>query len=188
MGSERKPGTVDDSRLWPEQPSTGLTAAETGSQSRFLGENQTLGFRHCLSVGISQKSKRNCWVGSRICGESGLLYFLSNFSLQWSCFFLSFSFGCTGSLLQCTGFSSCGVCAELPHSMWGLSPPGQDRTHVRIKGWEWTGCLQLPRTFAVKSSALQGGFFTTGQPGKSPRSFYEEMNQWIRFSLNSYLL
>ena len=52
-----------------------------------------------------------------------------------------FLFGCAMSLLWCVGlscyraqtlehmgFSSCGVWAQLPHSMWGPGSPTRDRT------------------------------------------------------------
>jgi len=51
------------------------------------------------------------------------------------------------SLIEAPGFSSCGTCAYLPHSMWGLiSPPG----------------IEPP------SSALEDKVLTTGPPWKYP--------------------
>ena len=48
--------------------------------------------------------------------------------------------------LGCAGFSSCSTRAYLPHSMWDLLGPGIEPV----------------------SSALAGGFLTTGLPGKPP--------------------
>ena len=75
---------------------------------------------------------------------ASLLLLFAGFSLRWPLLLRS-----TGS--RARGLSSCGVGAQLPCSMWNPPRPG----------------IQLA------SPALQGGFLTTGPPGKPPsRLFY----------------
>ena len=62
---------------------------------------------------------------------------------------LFFIFGWAGSLLQWTGFSSCGA----------LTVEHEDSVIV-ISG--------LSSRPGIESVALKGGFLTTGPPGKSP--------------------
>ena len=83
------------------------------------------------------------------CNSVGVLH-------DFSVFICSFLFsGCAGSSLQCggsslwlAGFSSCGRRTYLPCCMWYLS--------------SW--CME-PMTEPL-FPALEGGFFTTGPPGK----------------------
>ena len=60
-----------------------------------------------------------------------------------------FFFGWAGSLLQWTGFSSCGA----------LTAEHEDSVVVT------SGLSSRP---GIESVALKGGFLTTGPPGKSP--------------------
>ena len=63
--------------------------------------------------------------------SSGKAFYLSNLF----CFVLFLTiFGCAGSSLQHTGFSSCGAQAKLPCSMWNLSSLTRDRSHIPCIG------------------------------------------------------
>ena len=59
-----------------------------------------------------------------------------------------------GSVVAVCGLSSCGTWAQLPCGMWDLSSLTRDQTRI---------------------PSLEGGFLTTGPPGKSPIQPFREL-------------
>ena len=85
-------------------------------------------------------------------------------------FFNLFSFGCTGSSLLHVVFSSCG--AQASHAVAPLTVEHRlsscgARAYLPCRRWDLPG----PGIEPV-SPALQGGFLTTGPPGKPHSSFH----------------
>ena len=102
-----------------------------------------------------------------VCGECSLLHaahvwttvHCSVWAFPWG----GFSLQNTGS--RCMGFSSCNTWAQLLHSMWDL--PGL--------------------VFKPVSFASQGGFLTTGPPGKPCAWFFNSIpfssQNWFRWQI-----
>ena len=109
-----------------------------------------------------------------------------------------FIFGCTGSSLQCTGFSlqwpvlsrsrgsrhtgfsSCG-CGL---SSCGSQAPERRLSNCGARAQLLRGMWDLPRPgLEPMSPALAGGFLTTAPPGKSLHSFLKDSFTGIKFQL-----
>ena len=106
----------------------------------------------------------SCSAWASPCGGSSCLFLVNRLQVVQTSEVVAYGLSRCGTRApECMGFSSCGAWVLLPHSMW-----------------------ILPRT-GIMSSALAGGFPTTGPPGKSKISFSYIAMQYSNVYVNLYM-